>query len=42
MCPPGYNHMATPKLEHGMYSYTLGKIALWSHKSAQTTNSAHA
>ena len=43
MCPPGYHHngfMATPELGHRMYGYTLwGRIALWSHQSAQTASS---
>ena len=43
MCPPGYHHngfMATPKLWHRMYGYTLwGMIALGSNQSAQTASS---
>ena len=43
MCLPGYHHngfMATPELGHRMYGYTLfGRIALWSHHSAQTASS---
>ena len=39
----GYPHdgfMATPELGHRMCGYTLwGRIALWSHQSAQTTSS---
>ena len=43
MCPPGCQHngfIATPELGHRMYGYTLwGRIALWSHQSAQTASS---
>ena len=43
MCPPGCHHngfMATTELGHRMYGYTLwGRIALWSHQSAQTASS---
>ena len=43
MCPPGCRHngfIATPELGHRMYGYTLwGRIALWSHQSAQTASS---
>ena len=43
MCPHGYHHngfMATPALgTQDVRLHIVGRIALWSHQSAQTVNS---
>ena len=44
ICPPGYHHrhngiVAARELGHTIYGYTLHRIALWSHQSAQTASS---